>query len=136
MIQSEKKYFFNCSVSSDLLDSYGHMNNARYLELYEDARWDVLAQSGMGRQFLIESKTGPIILEINIRFRHELTDGEQITIETNSRRKSNRLFYFDQIMRNEAGEVCNQATFTTTLFDIKNRRIIRADEKWMKAFGF
>lgn len=136
MVQSDKKYFFNFRVSSNLLDGYGHVNNAHYLELYEDARWDILEKSGLGRQFLLDSKIGPVILEINIRFRHELTEGQLITIETISRRKSNRLFYFDQKMLNEAGEVCNQATFTTSLFDIKNRVMLRADEKWMEAFGF
>ncbi len=136
MVKSDKKHFFNFRVSSDLLDSYGHMNNAHYLELYENARWDILEQSGMGRQFLSDAKIGPVILEITIRFSHELTEGQYITIETNSRKKGDRLFYFDQKMINEEGKVCNLATFTTSLFDIKNRKMIRADGKWLTAMGF
>jgi acyl-CoA thioesterase FadM len=82
------------------------------------------------------SKTGPVILEVNVRFSKELKEGEIIRIETVSRRKDNRIFYFDQVMKNEKDEICSQAVFTAAVFDLNKRKMIRAGEKWLKAFGF
>ena len=30
------------------LDTFGHVNNARYLTLFEDARWDLITKNGYG----------------------------------------------------------------------------------------
>ena len=30
------------------VDSYGHVNNATYLSLYEEARWEVITPEGFG----------------------------------------------------------------------------------------
>ena len=33
-------------ISEAHLDSFGHLNNARYLELFEQARWDLITEGG------------------------------------------------------------------------------------------
>jgi len=123
-------------VTKDDLDDYGHVNNARYLGLFEMARWEILEKSGMGRNMVRKTKKGPVILEVTVRFSREIGEGEEITIETTCRRKDNRIFYFDQVMKNKAGDLCSKATFTAALFDMDSRKMIRADEQWLKAFGF
>lgn len=123
-------------VTEDLLDGYGHVNNAKYLKLYEDARWKILEQSGLGEEVVRKSHTGPVILEVTVRFSNELRAGQKIIIETNSRRKGSKLFYFDQLMRDDKGTVYSKAVFTAALFDLKNRKMIIPDEKWLKALGF
>jgi YbgC/YbaW family acyl-CoA thioester hydrolase len=123
-------------VSDDLLDGYNHVNNARYLELYENARWDILEKSGLGRDSIRINKIGPVIIEVTIRFSRELLPGENIRIITSSRRKNELVFYFDQQMINSKGEIASKAVFTTSLFDLEKRKMIKADEKWLKAMGF
>ena len=123
-------------VTEDLLDGYGHVNNAKYLKLYEDARWKILEQSNFGEEVVRKNHTGPVILEVTVRFSNELTAGQKIIIETRSRRKGSRLFYFDQVMRDEKGTVYSKAVFTAALFDLKNRKMITPDEKWLNALGF
>ncbi len=135
-IKSERTYRSVFTVTGDMTDDYGHVNNARYLDLYEMARWEVLEKSGMGREMVKKIRQGPVIMEVTVRFRRELVSGEKITIETQSRRKENRIFYFDQVIKNSRGEVCSTALFTAALFDMATRKMIRADEKWLKAFGF
>lgn len=130
------KFEFEFIVSEDLLDEYGHVNNAHYLALYEKARWNILEQSELGADTIKKNNIGPIILEVTIRFRKELLEGQKIRIETTSRRKNDKIFYFDQKMINEDGEIASKALFTAALFDLTKRKMIRADEKWLKAFGF
>ena len=134
---SDKKTFhYKFIITEELLDEYGHVNNARYLELYEKARWDILKQSGIGPDKLITDRVGPVILEVTIRFSRELLNGEEITIITSSRRKNELLFYFDQQMINSKAETASKAVFTSALFDLDKRKMIRANEEWLKAFGF
>jgi len=137
MTKSEaKKFSFSFVVSEDLTDEYGHVNNARYLELYEKARWDILEKSGLGQDIIRKHKIGPVILEVTVRFSRELLPGEMITIETSSRRKNNLIFYFDQQMINARGETASRAVFTSALFDLEKRKMVRADDDWLRAFGF
>lgn len=123
-------------VNEELLDKYGHVNNANYLRLYEDARWAILQQSGLGEDQIRVTKAGPVILEVTVRFSHEIGAGQKVIIETRSRRKGSKLFYFDQVMRSEEGMVFSKATFTAALFDLVGRKMKNPDEKWIKAFGF
>jgi len=131
-----KKFNFQFTVTEDLLDEYGHVNNAQYLVLYERARWKILEMSGLGADMIRVNKTGPVILEVTVRFSKELLRGQRITIETISRRKNELIFLFDQKMINEAGEVASKALFTASLFDLEKRKIIKADKRWLEAFGF
>ena len=133
---SLRVFEYTFAVSKDLLDNYGHVNNARYLDLYERARWDILEKNGLGHEFLDSHKIGPIILEVTIRFSRELLPGETIRITTKSRRKNDLIFYFDQEMINSDGKIASKAVFTASLFDLQNRKMIKADEKWLKAMGF
>lgn len=133
---SDKKTFhYKFIVTDEFLDEYGHVNNARYLELYEKARWDILNKYGLGADKLITDRVGPVLLEVTIRFSRELLKGEEITILTYSRRKNDLIFYFDQQMINSKGETASKAVFTSALFDLDKRKMIRANEKWLKAFG-
>ncbi len=129
-------FSYEFRVSDDLLDKYGHVNNAKYLKLYEDARWDILGKSNLGEETIRKHHTGPVILEVTVRFSNELLPGQKVIIETRSRRKGSKLFYFDQVMKDEKGTIFSKAIFTAALFDLKNRKMISPDEKWIKAFGF
>ncbi len=129
-------FFYDFTVDQNLLDDYGHVNNARYLDLYEEARWDMLNKSGYGQEMVKKSRKGPVILEVNVRFKSELLPGQKIRIETSSRRKNDRIFYFDQVMINEEGKEASKAVFTYALVDLENRKMIKPDEGWLKAFGF
>ena len=130
------KFFYEFTVSDELMDEYGHVNNAHYLTLYEKARWNILEMSGLGADLIRINKIGPVILEVNVRFSKELLAGQKIIIETSSRRKSDLIFYFDQKMINEKGETASKATFTAALFDLEKRKMVRADTTWLEAFGF
>ncbi|MGF1586098.1 MAG: acyl-CoA thioesterase [Bacteroidales bacterium] len=130
------KFSYNFTVDQDLLDDYGHVNNARYLDLYEEARWDILNQSGYGQEMVKKSRKGPVILEVTVRFKSELLPGQKIRIETSSRRRNEIIFYFDQVMINEEGKEVSMAVFTCALFDLEKRKMIKPDEDWQKAFGF
>ena len=51
------------AISEAHLDSFGHLNHARYFELFEQARWDIITERGFGIETINRTKTGPVILE-------------------------------------------------------------------------
>ena len=50
------------------LDTYGHVNNSTYLEIFEEARWDFIEKGGYGHRRIMELGQGPIVLEVNLKF--------------------------------------------------------------------
>src|SRR4051812_43474242 len=79
---SAKKYHYPFTVLETHLDAFAHMNNATYLVLFEEARWDMLNQRNYGVQRIFETQISPIILELNIRYKRELRLRQKIVIET------------------------------------------------------
>lgn len=69
-------------IKETYLDTFGHVNNATYLTLFEEARWDLITKNGYGLKKIQESGLGPTILEIKIVFYKELLLREQIIITT------------------------------------------------------
>jgi YbgC/YbaW family acyl-CoA thioester hydrolase len=64
------------------LDSFGHVNNAQYLVLFEEARWDRVTSHGYGLKEVRKNQIGSVVLECSVRFRRELTLRENIVIRT------------------------------------------------------
>jgi YbgC/YbaW family acyl-CoA thioester hydrolase len=135
MMSEKKTFYYSFIVSDDLIDEYGHVNNARYLELYEKARWDILNKNIPGSQMVEINRIGPVILEVTVRFSKEILKGEEITIETSSSRKNDLVFYFEQRMLNSTGKIASKAIFTAALFDLDKRKMVRADNLWLTALG-
>jgi thioesterase-3 len=62
-------------------DAFGHVNNARYLEILEEARWRYAEQIGLV-PLLRDSQLGFIIIDLQIRFRSPVAEGDSIAVTT------------------------------------------------------
>lgn len=63
------------------LDVYQHVNNARYLEFLEEARWSYLEDHGDVAWFA-EHKLAWVIVNININYRDAATMGHTLEVQT------------------------------------------------------
>ncbi|WKE63965.1 thioesterase family protein [Gallaecimonas kandeliae] len=63
------------------LDVYQHVNNARYLEFLEEARWGWLEDSGDMAWFQ-QHQIAFVVVNININYRAAATLGQQLRIDT------------------------------------------------------
>jgi thioesterase-3 len=114
------------------LDLFGHMNNAAYLSLFEEARWDLITKNGYGLQKIRDTQIGPTILEINIRFMRELHARDEIIVETQLIEQNKKIGRIRQrILR--GGVECCVAEFVIALFSLKERKIIQPTEEWLNA---
>lgn len=75
------KYQFKTEVRGYELDSYGHVNNAVYINYTEQARWKILQQTGLLDSLLTKGLL-LVVTETNIRYMRELKLFDKIEIVT------------------------------------------------------
>ena len=117
------------------VDSLGHMNNATYLELMEEARWDLISSRGYDFKTIQKTQQGPVILEVNLKFLKEIHLREKIKITIEMMDYQGKIGRLKQQMLKEDGSVAAEAIFVFGLFDLKARRLIEPTEAWKQALG-
>ena len=121
-------------IKEGYLDAFGHVNNAMYLTLLEEARWDLITKNGYGLKKIKETGLGPTILEIKLTFFKELRLREEIVIETQMLSYEKKIGKLVQkIVRN--GEVCCEAEFVIGLFSLAERKLVLPTPEWLNAVG-
>lgn len=128
-------YRYSTTIAPKQIDVLGHLNNAAYLAIFEAARWDVLRETGVAWDTLVALGVSPVILEINLKFRREVRDGESLIIESTFTRTGPRRFVAHQRMLDEAGKLRASADLVGTFFDVVNRRIVDAPDALLLALG-
>ena len=126
---------YEVTIRESHLDTYGHMNNAAYLTLFEEARWEFITRNGYGLKKVQELQQGPIVLELSMKFKKEITLREKIKITLELLDYKGKISHFKQEMIKEDGTVATELTLTFGLFDLKTRRLIEPTLEWKKAIG-
>jgi YbgC/YbaW family acyl-CoA thioester hydrolase len=117
------------------LDTFGHVNNAAYLILFEEARWDFITKNGYGLTKVQELQQGPVVLDLSIKFKREIRLREKIKLTLELLDYKGKISHFRQEMIKEDGTVATELELTFGLFDLKTRRLIDPTPDWKKALG-
>lgn len=111
------------------LDGYQHVNNARYLEFMEEARWDYLDQTG-AFQYFHEANLAFVIVNINIDYKFPAIQGNTIEVNSEIQEKGNTSFLFRQTGINTTNnQLIFDATVVFVLIDKKTGKPIRPSEE-------
>jgi thioesterase-3 len=117
------------------LDTFGHVNNATYLEILEEARWEFISSRGFGLKEIQKIGMGPIVLEFQLQFLKELRLRQTITIESQLLSYEGKIGILRQDILNEKNEKCFAAKMTFGLFDTQERKLIPPTPQWLRAIG-
>lgn len=117
------------------LDTFGHVNNAVYLQLFEEARWEIVSARGYGLDQVLKSRIGPTILEVRLQYKREIRNRELITIRSWVEKFSGKIMTLKQVMVKPNGDEACVAEFTIGLFDLNQRRLIEPTDEWKRAVG-
>lgn len=118
------------------LDSFGHVNNATYLEIFEEARWQLITERGYGFDKVHELQIGPTILEIQLRFHKEVKLRQKVVIETKMESYAGKIGEIAQVLKDaKTGDAHCTARFKTALLDMKARKLIPPTPEWLHAVG-
>ncbi len=126
---------FSLEIVERHLDTFGHVNNAVYLEILEEARWEWITRNGYGMKEIREFEQGPTILECSLKFMKELKLRERIEIESDIASLRGKTFDVVQHIRRPDGDVACEAHFKMGLFDLRARRLIAPTPRWLAGLG-
>lgn len=129
-----KLFSYPLTIKETYLDSFGHVNNATYLTLLEEARWELITKNGFGLKKIQETGVGPTILEIKLVFLKELRPRDEIIIETQLLSYERKIGKISQKMV-RSGEICCDAEFTFGLFSLNERKLVLPTSDWLQAIG-
>ncbi len=129
------EFLYDVLIREAHLDTFGHVNNATYFELFEEARWEAITPRGYGLKEVQAKKQGPVVLDAQIKFLKELKLREGIAIKTVCLPFTGKTAKIEQKMVKENGDVACEVTFTYAFFDLAVRRIIPPTKEWLYATG-
>lgn len=130
-------YEYELTILEHHLDTFGHVNNAVYLEMYEEARWDFITRNNLGLKEILATKVGPVLLDLQLTFKAELKLREKIKIvsQARSEMRNKYVMQLDQKMLKEDGKVASMITLSVGMMDLNARKLILPSEEWRKALG-
>lgn len=128
------KHQYKVKITKKYLDAFDHVNNAAYLILYEEARWDLITQNNYGLQRIRKINQGPVLLDLHLTFRKEIIGGEEILIESQfSGMKNRKILTMKQKMLKDDGITASTILLTCGLMDFKTRKLITPTEEFKRA---
>ena len=124
------KYVAELIVRSYECDSYGHVNNAVYLNYLEYGRMELLHQIHFDYKSLVAEGFYLYITHIDIKYKASAFLDDKLLIETESIKLGAVSGTFRQIVRKDNGLVCAEADVTWA--SVKSgAKLTRLPEKYM-----
>ena len=105
-------------------DFYGHVNNARYLELLEEARWQLL-EDGLDLGYWKERGMGFVVASVTINYRRPAGLGTVLDIHSEMTRLGGKSGIIRQeIVDAQTGKTVADADITFVVIDLKTGKAL------------
>lgn len=98
------------------LDSYGHVNNAVYLQYFEQARWEVMRELNI-LDYFIDNGLLLVVTESSVRYMREACLFDELIIETTYEKRQPYLVFHQKIRNVKTQILITRATVKTLLID-------------------
>ncbi|MED1915050.1 thioesterase family protein [Bacillus thuringiensis] len=115
---------YHLTVRSTDIDVIGHVNNAKYLEYMEWARFEWIWEQGFTLDELRRRAIMPVVVNININYRKELKMREEVTAITTVIKVGEKSFVIRQELYNAADVLVADADVTMVMIDANTRQSI------------
>lgn len=107
------------------IDVYQHVNNARYLEFLETARWEWL-DNKEGFQWMAQNNIAFIVVNININYRKPAVLGDELHIDSRIEQLGGKSGTLQQVITRD-GETVSDALLTFVCIDLRTQRALPLD---------
>jgi thioesterase III len=125
------QYMTEIKVRGYHADFYGHVNNARYLEFFEEDRWahleskiDLKKWAAQGIIFLV--------VNINVNYRRAVPVGETLVVTTNLEKIGNRSVVLQQRILLKGTETVAADALITFVITDKSGRAVSMDGEMLQ----
>ena len=113
------------------LDPQGHLNNAKYLTYFEQARIHYLIKLGLfnkGQSFM---DVGMIVADIHITFQTPACYADPIKIGVRTSKIGNKSMVLERcVMNADTGEMFAEGTVILVTFDYREHKTISVPDEW------
>lgn len=117
------EYLTEIKVRGYHADFYGHVNNARYLEFFEEDRWARLEHKIDLRQWAARG-LGFLVVNINVNYRKAVMVGETLVVTTHLEKINTKSAVLKQeILFKDTNEVAADAMITFVVIDKSGRAV-------------
>jgi thioesterase III len=113
-------------------DSYGHVNNARYLEFLEEARWDALESKNIISKLSARNLLF-FVVNVNISFKKPVLPLETIEVKTRLGESKRKTLSFLQSVYVE-DKITTQAEVTFVLYDSTAKQAVTLTPELLEYF--
>lgn len=130
----DQKHIFTKKIWGFHLDVYQHVNNARYLEILEEARWECITPIKESAVFK-QKDWITIVAHISINYKQPIVLGDVIDIHTwigETGRKS--MTFQQQIFKKGASRLVAEAFIKFVVYDVKAQKSIFINDEVKKIF--
>ncbi|MBT8487328.1 MAG: acyl-CoA thioesterase [Gemmatimonadetes bacterium] len=117
------------AVRTSELDSFGHVNHAVYLNYFEHARFEALAEAGFSWDVLTEREWAIFVVRIEVDYLAEATREDELLIRTwaDSFRRTSMLLAQEMVRADDASVAVARARVTAVWIG-PDRRPMRVPE--------
>ncbi|MCH2107927.1 MAG: acyl-CoA thioesterase [Polyangiaceae bacterium] len=122
---------YRLKINESHLDTFGHVNNAKYLELFEESRWEMITERGFGLDMIRATGLGPVILRADVKFRRELKNRESVVIRTQLENYEGLVGKLRQQLFKEDGQLSADALFDIAMWDTKSRKLQKPSDDFL-----
>ncbi|MBP2170155.1 thioesterase-3 [Erwinia toletana] len=105
------------------LDVYQHVNNARYLEFLEEARWDWLERK-QAFAWMADQQMGFVVVNVNINYRRPAVLGDVLTIDSQLQQLSGKSGVLSQNVLLADGTVVADALLTFVCVHLPSQKVL------------
>ena len=120
MSKRSAKFIFSLQARGYELDSYGHVNNAVYLNYTEQARWAMFHELGLLEQFVAEGKK-IVIVENQIKYIRQVKLFDQIEIETWMEKSAHFVLFRHILTNKQTGRPVAKASVKTVFLGMDDK---------------
>lgn len=122
------EYLTEIKVRGYHADFYGHVNNARYLEFFEEDRWAHL-ETSLDLQEWASRGLIFLVVNINVNYRKAVGVGETVLVSTEIEKIGNKsAVLLQKIVFKATGEVAADAMITFVISDRSGRAVVLEGE--------
>ncbi|MCB9480422.1 MAG: acyl-CoA thioesterase [Desulfobacteraceae bacterium] len=109
-------------------DFYNHVNNARYLEFFEEGRWQ-LFEDYLPPEVFTQGKYSFFVVNINLSYMGQAKINDIIVVKSGMLKFGNKSAAFrQQIVKKDSNEIIAQADVTFVVADKSGKALIIEDE--------
>lgn len=112
---------YTMKVRAYQCDSYGHVNNARYLEFFEEARWQLISSIELD-DYLKDNQLGMVVVSIFVNYKRPAVPNDNLQIVAQLGEIGNSSFNIHQQINLDSGELVATADVKCVVINLSTNR--------------